>query len=415
VSSRSKDDLIARFEKTTKDFSWEDLKGINLYGASLGGIHFRSALLESANFKYADLTGSNCRHAYMDKANLSYASLVDADLSDASLVGACLVECVLSKANLTGANLWRANLTRANLRASVLVSADLTNAYLSNADLSNADLTNANLSNADLTRANLSGANLTGANLTGANLTGTDLTDANLTDTILPQGYVVSKQDKVESKVEMKDQKSDSINGKDANNQLLLPAKDIRTYSAILPNALEIAKNLFRLGIRLGLKALGKTGEVIRSWIVIAEDFLDSHREIADNVFRWLLGWGSKNLHQLRKLPGVKDLEFLSFLENPEIQKFGMFVEANTEGVTLGDLAKKALEFLQQWIFGSTATIRIGEIGEALSDPGQLVRIFAEMSSSAKDALRREMEAETEAAEAEKKAKALARAEMAAA
>jgi hypothetical protein len=288
----------------------------------------------------------------------------------------------------------------------VLVSADLTNA-----DLSNADLTNANLSNANLTNANLTGANLAGVDLTVANLTG-----ANLTDTILPQGYVVSKQGKVESKDEnTMNQKFDSIKGKDENTQLLLPAKDIRTYSAILPNALEIARNLFRLGIRLGLKALGKTGEVIRSWIVIAEDFLDSHREIADNVFRWLLGWGSKNLHQLRKLPGVKDLEFLSFLENPEIQKFGMFVEANTEGVALGDLAKKALEFLQQWIFGSTATIRIGEIGEALSDPGQLVRIFAEMSSSAKDALRREMEAETEAAEAEKKAKALARAEMAAA
>lgn len=87
--------LLKRYADGTRDFSWADLRGANLVGASLPGI----------NLYRADLTG---------------ATLERADLRQANFLKANLTRTNLSQADLTGANLRRADLTRTVLTAAVL-------------------------------------------------------------------------------------------------------------------------------------------------------------------------------------------------------------------------------------------------------------------------------------------------------
>jgi len=104
-------------------------------------------------------SGLNIRQA-LEKATTEKVDLRGADLYEASLYRANLRGAGLREANLYGANLYGADLYRANLYG----------ADLYGADLREANLYGANLIKAGLYGANLSGANLYGAGLRGANL-----------------------------------------------------------------------------------------------------------------------------------------------------------------------------------------------------------------------------------------------------
>jgi len=147
-----------------------DLRGANLFQASLSG-----ASLSGAHLWEANLSGANLR-----EANLFQASLKDADLSGADLKGADLRGANLGDANLNDANLSDANLFQARLNG-----ANLNGANLKGADLSDADLFDANLKGADLSDADLSGADLYGTDFFGADLSGADLSRAVLVRTNL--------------------------------------------------------------------------------------------------------------------------------------------------------------------------------------------------------------------------------------
>jgi len=128
-------ELLEAYSKGKRDFSFSELRGIDLSWVDLKEVNLRDANLREANLERIDLIGAN-----------------------------------LDKANLKEANLRSANLSQANLMIADLIGADLSQANLEGADLRNADLRKANL-----TKANLKGTNLGDVNLKDANLTETKL------------------------------------------------------------------------------------------------------------------------------------------------------------------------------------------------------------------------------------------------
>ncbi len=87
--------LLKHYADGRRDFSWVDLRGIDLTGACLPDI----------NLYRADLSGAILQHADLRRA--------------------CLLKTNLIRANLTAANLAGANLRRADLTGTVLIAAIL--------------------------------------------------------------------------------------------------------------------------------------------------------------------------------------------------------------------------------------------------------------------------------------------------
>lgn len=112
--------FITALRNGKKDFSEQDLQGLNLEGEKLNRCIFR------------------------------YSSLQDANLSQ---VQAC-------QGNFYGANLTNTNFSKANLAQAYFVKSNLQNANFKGADLTSADFTNA-----DVTNANFCGANLKNAKI----------------------------------------------------------------------------------------------------------------------------------------------------------------------------------------------------------------------------------------------------------
>jgi uncharacterized protein YjbI with pentapeptide repeats len=128
-----------------------DLHGRTVTALDLDGHPLRCANLEGSTVDgplgSADLRG----------ANLYRATLRDTALTDVDLRGADLGGAVLQNANLTDVGLERARLRDADLRAVAFLRTDL----------GAADLRGANLTGATLTDSNLRGARLDGAKLGG--------------------------------------------------------------------------------------------------------------------------------------------------------------------------------------------------------------------------------------------------------
>lgn len=97
-----------------RDFSNQDLMGIDASHRQLNQLKGNDALLRNANFTESQLVG-----ACFDGANLANACFRGADLSDASFIGADL-----EGANLVGANLAGADLTGASLFGADFISLD---------------------------------------------------------------------------------------------------------------------------------------------------------------------------------------------------------------------------------------------------------------------------------------------------
>jgi Pentapeptide repeats (8 copies) len=119
-------------------------------------VYWRRCLQDGQDLRGVDLTGATLRDASFKRADLSDAILTDADARRAKFISA-----ILHNTRLDGANLVRADLTKADLTDASLVGADLTNARLFRADLSRADLTGARLGETDLLHAVLAGATWT--------------------------------------------------------------------------------------------------------------------------------------------------------------------------------------------------------------------------------------------------------------
>jgi hypothetical protein len=104
------------------DYSGEDLREINLHGATMRETSLVRVNLSNADLTDVVLTNADLRQANLSNANLTGAELQGADLSDVDLLGGSLDE-----ANLTGADLSNAKLNDASLIGATLDGANLSN------------------------------------------------------------------------------------------------------------------------------------------------------------------------------------------------------------------------------------------------------------------------------------------------
>lgn len=170
--------------------------------------------------------------------------------------------------------------------------------------------------------------------------------------------------------------------------------KEVRVFDAILSPAIEFSKTCIRYVVHVALGAIGKTNKFINGAIMMLEDFFEQNKEIANNAIRWILGFLSKNLHHIRKIPVVGEWKALAFLERKDIQRFGIYAQASSEGGVIGDLSTKILGWLQDWIFGSAVATRISE---AITSPEGMMRFVSEMNSEMKGQLAEKLRVEAEA------------------
>jgi hypothetical protein len=170
--------------------------------------------------------------------------------------------------------------------------------------------------------------------------------------------------------------------------------KEVRVFDAILSPAIEFSKTCIRYVVHIALTAIGKTNKFVNGAIMMLEDFFEQNKEIADNAVRWILGFLSKNLHHIRKIPVIGEWKALSFLEREDIQRFGIYAQASSEGSVIGDLSTKILGWLQDWIFGSAVAIRISD---AITSPEGMMRFVSEMNSEMKGQLAEKLRVEAEA------------------
>ncbi len=132
--------LLEAANQGNRDFSFQDMSGLNLQKADLSGGTFYRSQLAKTNFQGADLSDAyfgqaNLNHANLQKANLGGAAFNNADLSGADLQGADLRFAYLAQANLKGANLCGANLAHANLKGANLCGANLSHARVTEEQL----------------------------------------------------------------------------------------------------------------------------------------------------------------------------------------------------------------------------------------------------------------------------------------
>ncbi|MEO0540481.1 MAG: serine/threonine-protein kinase [Cyanobacteria bacterium P01_A01_bin.105] len=112
--------LQLAYGKGHRDFSMQELVGVDLQraelsGASFSGTKFRRANLQQADFSNTNLGRADLSHAHLRNANLAGAYLGMANLEGSDLRGASLTRCCLTKASLKGANLSGADLSGAEV------------------------------------------------------------------------------------------------------------------------------------------------------------------------------------------------------------------------------------------------------------------------------------------------------------
>lgn len=111
-----------------KDFSDQDLQGLNLEGGKLNKCIFR----------YSQLQGIVLIETNLSQANFYGADLSNANFSNANLVQTYFLTCNLENADFKGANLGSADFTNANLTNANLCGANLKNAKINQQQLKEA-------------------------------------------------------------------------------------------------------------------------------------------------------------------------------------------------------------------------------------------------------------------------------------
>lgn len=120
--------LLRAYMNGERDFTAQDLRGLDLHESNLSKGIFRLAKLAKTNFERADLS----------HADFGQASLKQANLRQANLAGADFYNCDLEEADLRGANLSFAYLNHANLKGANLCGANLSNARITEVQLARA-------------------------------------------------------------------------------------------------------------------------------------------------------------------------------------------------------------------------------------------------------------------------------------
>jgi serine/threonine-protein kinase len=125
-----KDKFLTALNNGKKDFSNQDLRGLNLQGSKLNKCLFR----------YGQLEGIILIDTNLSQANFYGANLSNANLSDANAIQGYFAKCNLENADFKSANLGSADFTNANLNNANLCDANLKNAKINQQQLKNAKI-----------------------------------------------------------------------------------------------------------------------------------------------------------------------------------------------------------------------------------------------------------------------------------
>lgn len=106
----TREQVIEKLGKGEKNFSYLDLRGLNLSDLDLSNLD-----LESSNLAYCNLSDTNLSYTFLFNANLYNSKLLNTNLCCANLEYAVLEDTVLSNVDLTNTRLFNANLSGATL------------------------------------------------------------------------------------------------------------------------------------------------------------------------------------------------------------------------------------------------------------------------------------------------------------
>lgn len=170
---------------THADFSYANLKGVDLSSANLSGINLEGAILYQTNCSKADLSHANLSKAKAQNSKFSQANLSGSTLQYTDLSWSDLSNCILDSAQMFGVRLANADLRQSSLCGAdmqwsichhtlfdqaILMETNLYGAELSHARFEQVRSFNLNLAESDISHAVFSDANLTKVNLHNASM-----------------------------------------------------------------------------------------------------------------------------------------------------------------------------------------------------------------------------------------------------
>jgi hypothetical protein len=106
----------------SRDFSGQDLLGLDAHQRDLQGLSARGAILRNANFSEARLSGADFRTANLSNASFRGSDLRDADFSGADLEGADFASSDLRGADLRGTSLFGATFAEIDPASGSIIS-----------------------------------------------------------------------------------------------------------------------------------------------------------------------------------------------------------------------------------------------------------------------------------------------------
>ncbi|EAZ93199.1 pentapeptide repeat-containing protein [Crocosphaera chwakensis] len=136
-------ELQQRYKMGDRNFSYLDLRGlnlekINLEEANLEGSDLQGANLENANLKRTNLVNCNFYRANVYGANLSYADLSYANLKEANFHRTRIEEARLDHVCVERTDFTEAYIKKVSVRCVKFVKTDLTDAILIDVNLGQA-------------------------------------------------------------------------------------------------------------------------------------------------------------------------------------------------------------------------------------------------------------------------------------
>ncbi|MBF0528386.1 MAG: DUF2169 domain-containing protein [Deltaproteobacteria bacterium] len=185
--------FLRQYAEGRRDYSGQDLSGIDLSGTEIANINLNGAILSKADFTGCVLRGAKIKNAdaaesLWDKADLRAADLSGSNFSKARLAGVNAAGCEAGQTDFTEAVLNDACFKNADFEEAVLIAADMSGAELTQANLKNlvgsgAVFRKASFYKACLDQADLSGAMMNEANLSEVQAIQADFSEADLTGT----------------------------------------------------------------------------------------------------------------------------------------------------------------------------------------------------------------------------------------
>lgn len=171
----------------------------------------------------------------------------------------------------------------------------------------------------------------------------------------------------------------DASNAEETSVEISFTPKDVKTFEAILPSLINLAKTIFKWSCSVALKQFGKSSDKIHHYLEVIEDLMEEHKEAANGLFKWILGMMSRYAHKIKSIPGVENMKSLRIFEHEQLKKFGVYADSVAEGEVLGSLVAKTAEWLQSKVFNSELADKLKLILSGQTDASTMARFATDL------------------------------------